>query len=112
MLTFAQMPSLSRNVARPDSREIPAPVSTTILPDFCNRLARIGRASLPEKRQVNRRCHCFIAFIFGMKMIAAVVLRRNVVRICRVLDGFFEVDYGIKRFAASNPFIHGFAPSL
>ena len=32
MRCLAQMPSLSRKVSRPDSREIPAPVRTTMRP--------------------------------------------------------------------------------
>src|SRR6516162_3697744 len=56
---------------------------------------------------VNGVCHCLVARVLGMQMIAAVEGGQDVSRTVRVASRCVEVDDAIKRAAATDPTVDG-----
>src|ERR1700733_8468238 len=71
-----------------------------------------SRPGLPEKVEVDGICHGRIAFIFGMEVVSAIVLRCEGERVSGIAGGLVEVDDSIEDAAGANPCVDGLANLL
>src|SRR3954464_13739877 len=64
---------------------------------------------LLKQGQVNRLTHRLVAGISGMKAVASVIPRQDLIRMSRVLHRFIKIDHPIKSVAGANPLVNRLA---